>query len=197
VQPASRLLRLCAQRHPGRAGDGYSLKGLGEFLNRQDSHALARSGPRPLGSADRVHPDHPRTSPFHCSEGSKVNRTRTALTSLEIMSHQRASVFSVENPWSFLKIEACPQDLLASLVAVRRSNGLNPLEDVDQSMTAEVGQRLASMAMEPRSFGSALPLLERASMAASFRMARSAVGKGGVAHHFPFHKPLRPVSILS
>jgi hypothetical protein len=67
----------------------------------------------------------------------------------------------------------------------------------NQSITAEVGQRLGSMEIELNKFADTFPPLDRASKADNFLMLRSAVGMGEPLLMDPSINFLRPLSIFS
>ena len=100
-----------------------------------------------------------------------VIRVRTALVSVETISHQSLSTFSVEKfmtvPWKFNR----ERMICSASVRRRFRSGMSlvRLRMFIQSSTAEVGQRLGSMVTLERSLALALPRWDSASIAASLR----------------------------
>ena len=66
---------------------------------------------------------------------------------------------------------------------------------LNQSITADVGQKFGSIAIEVSISGAAWPARESASIAASLRMDRSAAGNGEYPHNEPATNFFRPASI--
>src|SRR5574341_282432 len=133
-------------------------------------------------------------SSFQFSNVRRVSKPLAAFSSVETISHQRSSVLSVEKnivvPWrlsldliicsdsfSFLSRSGIPLILKSTFI---------------QSITAEVGHKLASIDIEPRRFGSLSPLRDRASNAAIFLIERSAVGKDEYLITLPSINPFNP-----
>ena len=106
-------------------------------------------------------PTAPRTirgmSSRHCGSFASASTPRTAFWSVAIISHQSASVRSVEKPivvpW---KLSRERRICFASAKrSARRGTFCSRSRTPSQSITAEVGQRFGSSAIESSIFGSA------------------------------------------
>ncbi len=118
------------------------------------------------------------TSSRHALRSSISSSARTAFASGEIISHQSASLRSVENvivvPWKLIRARRIPSacSRFASPPRIPFTRRSTPI----QSITAEVGHSAGSIARLSSIAGFAAPRRASAAIAATFRIARSAVG---------------------